>query len=203
MSSRQTEKRNDRRREKSLKRSRRQSDRRRQRRLRHRKYGIRVPGWITLIVQLAASAALLIGIIAFDTIPARQTAGIACVLALVLLAALAGQVLGYRRRVLRWGICILSLLITAVCALALTCVRDSQDFVEEITTDNGEKYSASVIVSAQSTYQKIEDLPGVRYSAAASGIVTVTTVPPPSRGIMDMLPLPDRPAKRVLPRGEK
>ena len=50
--------------------------------------------------------------------------------------------------------------------LGLTCVKDSQDFVEEITTDNGEKYSASVIVSAQSTYQKIEDLPGVRFAYA-------------------------------------
>ena len=146
--------------------SRRDSDRSRRRRRRAHHSGIRVPGWITLILQILASAALLCALIGFDVFSGRQMGGIAYVLAVFAAAALAGQLLGYRRKFLRRAMYIVSLIVVAVCALLIVFVKDSQDFVEEISTDNGERYSAAVIVGAESPYQKIEELPDVRFAYA-------------------------------------
>ena len=130
----------------------------------NRKYGIRVPGLIALIIQIAVSVVLIYKIVEFDAVPARQTAGIGFLLLAFAAAAFIGQFFGYNRRLLRITACLFSIVVIILSVLIMSCLKGSDDFVEEITQDNGEKYSAAVIVSAQSPYQKIEELTGVRFA---------------------------------------
>ncbi|MBQ3292004.1 MAG: LCP family protein [Mogibacterium sp.] len=121
-------------------------------------------GSILIIAQFVISAIFIYAVARLGAFPVKYLAVIVLIILLFAELVVTGLVLGRKRKFLRGISCFLSILFMICLSFGSAYAWKSDTFIKDVGTETEEKYSAAVIVSADSSYEKIEDLPGVRFA---------------------------------------
>lgn len=122
-------------------------------------------GNIVVVVQFIISVVLFVLLMKLEAIPEFILIWVAVILILAEGITVSGVVLGRTRKYLRIGACVIGLIISLLLALTSFYVWKSETTLKDVGgEENGELYSAGVIVAADSKYQKIEDLAGADFA---------------------------------------